>query len=139
MNVFNHGCMQTQKTVLQRPIFPSHYRHCRRRIALGYFAPAQAPWPVKPLGDGFINLIKMMIAPIIFCTMVSGIAGMGDMKQVGRVGAKAILWFEIITTLALIIGMVLVEILKPGSTLHIDVSQFDTSAVQEKMADAASG
>ena len=89
---------------------------------------------MKPLGDAFIKLIKMLIAPIIFCTMVSGIAGMGDMKQVGRVGAKAILVFEIITTLALIIGWVLVEILKPGSTLHINVAQFDTSAVKEKIA-----
>src|SRR5580700_1164861 len=81
-------------------------------VALGHFDSADAI-AMKPLGDGFISLIKMMIAPIIFCTMVSGIAGMGDMKQVGRVGAKAILWFEIITTLALLIGWVLVEILKP--------------------------
>ncbi len=107
-------------------------------VAFGYFDPARAI-AMKPLGDGFINLIKMMIAPIIFCTIVSGIAGMGDMKQVGRVGAKAILWFEIITTLALVIGLILVEILKPGATLHIDVTQFDTSAVREKMASAGMG
>jgi len=107
-------------------------------VAFGYFDSAHAV-TMKPLGDAFINLIKMMIAPIIFCTMVSGIAGMGDMKQVGRVGAKAIIWFEIITTLALVIGLVLVEILKPGSTLHIDVAQFDTTAVKEKMVGASMG
>ncbi len=101
-------------------------------VALGYFDPAKAV-AMKPLGDGFINLIKMMIAPIIFCTMVSGIAGMGDMKQVGRVGAKALLWFEIITTLALVIGLMLVEVFKPGSNLHINVAEFDTSSVKEKI------
>lgn len=97
-------------------------------VLLGVVAPSYAV-AMKPLGDGFISLIKMMIAPIIFCTMVSGIAGMGDMKQVGRVGAKAILWFEIITTLALVIGWILVTILKPGSKLHINVAQVDTSSV----------
>ncbi len=74
---------------------------------------------MKPLGDAFINLIKMLIAPIIFCTIVSGIAGMGDVKQVGRVGAKAILWFEIITTLALVIGWVVVSLFEPGNGMHI--------------------
>src|SRR4029079_4322366 len=94
-------------------------------VVFGCVSPDKAV-AMKPLGDGFIALIKMLIAPIIFCTMVAGIAGMGNMKQVGRVGAKAILVFEIITTLALIIGWALVEILKPGSTLHINVAQYDT-------------
>jgi aerobic C4-dicarboxylate transport protein len=94
---------------------------------------------MKPLGDAFISLIKMMIAPIIFCTMVGGIAGMGDMKQVGRVGAKAVIWFEIITTLALVIGLILVEILKPGSTLHIDVAHVDVSVVHDKVSHASMG
>ncbi|MDE3059468.1 MAG: C4-dicarboxylate transporter DctA, partial [Pseudomonadota bacterium] len=102
-------------------------------IALGHVAPAWAI-AMKPLGDGFIQLIKMLIAPIIFCTMVGGIAGMGSMKQVGRVGAKAILWFEIITTLALVIGLVLMDVLKPGAGLHIDVSNIDIGNVREKMA-----
>jgi len=74
---------------------------------------------MKPLGDAFISLIKMLIAPIIFCTIVSGIAGMGDVKQVGRVGAKAILWFEIITTIALAIGWLMVSLVKPGNGMHI--------------------
>jgi len=104
-------------------------------VLLGCVAPASAV-ACKPLGDAFIKLIKMLIAPIIFCTMVSGIAGMGNMKQVGRVGAKALLVFEIITTLALIIGWVLVEFYKPGSTLHINVAQVDTTAVHDNMAHA---
>ena len=104
-------------------------------VIVGCVAPATAV-ACKPLGDAFIKLIKMLIAPIIFCTMVSGIAGMGNMKQVGRVGAKALLVFEIITTLALIIGWVLVEFYKPGSMLNIDVATMDTSAVHEKVSHA---
>lgn len=105
-------------------------------ILYGWVDPSGAQ-AMKPLGDAFIKLIKMLIAPIIFCTMVSGIAGMGDMKQVGRVGAKALLLFEIITTLALVIGWVLVDFTKPGSTLHIDVAQVDTSSVHDKVMHAA--
>jgi len=80
-------------------------------IALGHFYPSFAV-QLKPLGDGFIKLIKMMIAPIIFCTIVTGIAGMQNTKKVGRVGLKAILYFEVVTTLALIIGLVIINVLK---------------------------
>ncbi len=90
---------------------------------------------MKPLGDAFINLIKMLIAPIIFCTIVSGIAGMGDVKQVGRVGAKAILWFEIITTIALIIGWIMVELVKPGDGMHISAAPV-AADVSKKIANA---
>lgn len=89
---------------------------------------------MKPLGDAFIKLIKMLIAPIIFVTLVTGIAGMGNIKHVGRVGAKAILYFEVITTLALIIGLVLVNIFKPGSDINIDLSRVETGAIKEKVA-----
>lgn len=102
-------------------------------VTLGHFSPEWGE-KMKPLGDGFINLIKMVIAPIIFCTIVTGIAGMEDMKSVGRVGAKAILYFEIITTLALIIGLVMVNIYKPGTDMHIDASKIDTTAVSTKLA-----
>lgn len=105
-------------------------------VIFGVVSPENAT-AMKPLGDGFIKLIKMLIAPIIFCTMVSGIAGMGDMKQVGRVGAKALLMFEVITTLALLIGLVLVEVLKPGSNMHIDVTKVDVSAVHGKAESVA--
>lgn len=105
-------------------------------VLVGYAAPEFAVG-MKPLGDAFINLIKMLIAPIIFCTIVTGIAGMGDMKQVGRVGAKAILYFEIVTTLALLIGLVLVNFFKPGSDLNIDVASIDSSAIKAKVAGAS--
>ncbi len=90
-------------------------------IALGHFFPAFAV-QLKPLGDGFIKLIKMMIAPIIFCTIVTGIAGMQNSKKVGRVGLKAILYFEVVTTLALIIGLVVINVLKPGVGRNIILS-----------------
>jgi aerobic C4-dicarboxylate transport protein len=84
---------------------------------------------LKPLGDGFIKLVKMMIAPVIFCTIVNGIAGMQNIKKVGRVGIKAIIYFEIITTLSLIIGLVVINILKPGAGMNIDPLTLDSKAV----------
>lgn len=105
-------------------------------IVVGYVWPATGA-KMKPLGDAFINLIKMMIAPLIFCTIVSGVAGMGNMKQVGRVGAKALLCFEVITTLALVIGLVLVKIVRPGSNLHLDLHSIDTSGVAAKVSGTA--
>ncbi len=110
-------------------------------VALGFLDPGLAV-KMKPLGEGFINLIKMMIAPIIFCTIVSGVAGMGNMKQVGKVGGKAILCFEVITTLALILGLVLVEFWQPGSHLHITqasaaASGADISTVKQKVGNSA--
>ena len=128
---------QTRTHKKKKPFYKSLFLQVIFAIILGVAVGCASPETavsMKPLGEAFIKLIKMLIAPIIFCTMVSGIAGMGDMKQVGRVGAKAIISFEILTTLALIIGWVLVEFIKPGSTLHIDVTQVDTSAVKEKIA-----
>lgn len=98
-------------------------------VVLGVFAPGFAE-QLKPLGDGFIKLIKMMIAPIIFCTIVTGIAGMENMKTAGRVGLKAIIYFEIVSTVALIIGLVIVDIAQPGTGMHIDPATLDTSGVQ---------
>lgn len=97
-------------------------------IALGHFAPETGA-AMKPLGDGFIKLIKMIIAPVIFCTVVTGIAGMEDMKKVGRVGAKALLYFEIVTTLALAIGLVIVNVIQPGAGMNADVTKLDTKAL----------
>lgn len=93
-------------------------------VLLGYFYPAFAVH-LKPFGDGFIRLIKMMIAPVIFCTIVTGIAGMQDTKKVGRVGIKAILYFEVVTTIALVIGLVVINIIKPGAGMHIDTKTLD--------------
>lgn len=89
---------------------------------------------LKPLGDGFIKLVKMLIAPIIFCTIVTGISGMKDAKKVGRVGAKAILYFEVVTTLALIIGLVIINILKPGVGMNINAATLDTASVSDYIA-----
>src|SRR6266480_2265830 len=97
-------------------------------VLLGHFYPDTGA-SMKPLGDAFIKLIKMMIAPIIFCTVVSGIAGMEDMKKVGRVGAKALLYFEIVSTLALIIGLAIVTLVQPGAGFNADVTKLDTKAL----------
>lgn len=94
-------------------------------ILIGYFYPETAV-KLKPLGDGFIKLIKMIIAPIIFCTVVSGIAGMQGLGKVGRVGLKALIYFEVVSTLALIIGLVVVHIIQPGVGMNIDASTLDT-------------
>ena len=95
---------------------------------LGYMQPE---WGVKlrPLGEAFVSLVKMLIAPIIFCTVVVGLAGMGDLKKVGRVGAKALIYFEIVTTLALIIGLVVANLFTPGAGFHADVSTLDTKSL----------
>ena len=84
---------------------------------------------VQPLGDGFIKLIKMLIAPIIFTTVVAGIAGMGDLKRLGRVGFKALLYFEVVTTFALIVGLVVANVVAPGAGMHIDPRSLDTKQV----------
>ena len=97
-------------------------------VALGHFYPAVGA-EMKPLGDGFIKLIKMMIAPIIFCTVVVGIAGMEDMKKVGKTGGLALLYFEVVSSFALIIGLVLVNVFQPGSGMNVDVSTLDTKAI----------
>lgn len=99
-------------------------------VLLGHFAP-ETGVALKPLGDGFIRLVKMLIAPIIFCTVVTGIAGMEQMKQVGRTGGLALLYFEVVTTLALIIGLVIVNIVKPGAGLNIDPATLDAAAVAQ--------
>ena len=93
-------------------------------ILVGYLFPDFGK-SLKPLGDGFIKLIKMMIAPIIFCTVVHGVASVGDLKKLGRVGLKTLFYFEIVSTLALIIGLVVVNVLKPGAGFNIDPATLD--------------
>ena len=97
-------------------------------VLLGYFYPELGA-SMKPLGDGFIKLIKMIIAPVIFCTVVVGIAGMEDMKTVGKTGGLAVLYFEIVSTIALIVGLVLVNWFGPGRGMHIDATSLDAGAV----------
>ncbi|MFC5300590.1 dicarboxylate/amino acid:cation symporter [Azospira restricta] len=97
-------------------------------VALGHFYP-DAGAAMKPLGDGFIKLIKMIIAPIIFCTIVVGIAGMKDMKKVGKTGGYAVLYFEVVSTVALIIGLVVVNVWAPGAGMNVDVSTIDAKGL----------
>jgi aerobic C4-dicarboxylate transport protein len=104
-------------------------------ILAGYWFPEFGK-SVKPLGDGFIKLVKMLIAPIIFCTVVHGLASMGDMKKLGRIGAKTLLYFEIVSTLALMIGLVVVNVLKPGVGFNIDPATLDPG-VAKNYADKA--
>ena len=97
-------------------------------VLLGHFYPELGA-QMKPLGDGFVKLIKMIIAPVIFCTVVTGIAGMESMKAVGRTGAVALLYFEVVSTIALIIGLVVVNVVQPGVGMNVDPATLDAKAV----------
>ena len=97
-------------------------------VVLGHFYPETGA-AMKPLGDAFIKLIKMIIAPIIFCTVVVGIAGMEDMKKVGKTGGLALLYFEIVSTIALVVGLVVINLVQPGTGMHVDASSLDTKAL----------
>ncbi len=119
-------------TAERKPLYQSLYVQVLAAVTigvlLGHFYPALGE-QMKPLGDAFIKLIKMIIAPIIFCTVVVGIAGMEDMKKVGKTGGLALLYFEIVSTLALVIGLLVVNFVQPGSGMHVDASTLDTKAI----------
>jgi aerobic C4-dicarboxylate transport protein len=119
-------------TPTKKPIYKSLYVQVLFAVVvgvlLGHFYP-QVGADMKPLGDGFIKLIKMIIAPIIFCTVVIGIAGMEDMKKVGKTGGLALLYFEVVSTLALIIGLVIVNFVQPGVGMNVDASTLDTKSI----------
>lgn len=102
-------------------------------ISLGHFYPDLGT-AMQPLGTGFIKLIKMIIAPIIFCTVVIGIAGMEDMKRVGKTGGYALLYFEIVSTLALVIGLVVINLVRPGEGMHIDPASLDQQSISKYTA-----
>ena len=97
-------------------------------VILGWVAPETGA-AMRPLGDGFIKLVRMMIAPIIFCVVVVGIAKIGDLKAVGRIGTKALIYFEVVSTVALVIGLVVVNIIKPGVGINADPASLDAGAV----------
>jgi aerobic C4-dicarboxylate transport protein len=99
-------------------------------ILFGLVDPSHAA-AMKPLGDGFIKLIRMVIAPIIFCTVVAGVANVGDMRKLGRVGIKALLYFEVVTTLALGTGLIVVTLVRPGAGMNVNVATLDPAAVQQ--------
>ena len=95
---------------------------------LGYFDPPLGE-AMKPLGDGFIRLIRMMLAPVIFCTVVTGIAGMEQLRHVGKVGGLALLYFEVVSTLALVLGLVIVNVAHPGAGMNVDPATLDTKSI----------
>jgi aerobic C4-dicarboxylate transport protein len=104
-------------------------------VAVGYLWPSKGA-ALRPLGDGFIKLIRMMIAPIIFSTVVVGIAKMGDMKSVGRIGVKALVYFEIVSTVALVIGLVIINLLQPGAGINADPKTLDARTVSAYTSNA---
>jgi aerobic C4-dicarboxylate transport protein len=124
--------MQAATPTGRQPIYRSLYAQVITAILIGvlvgHFFP-QTGEALKPLGDGFIKLIKMIIAPIIFCTVVVGIAGMEDMKRVGKTGGYALLYFEVVSTIALIVGLVVVNVLRPGEGMHVDPATLDTKGI----------
>ncbi len=99
-------------------------------VLLGHFRPELGA-QMKPLGDGFIKLVKMIIAPVIFLTIVAGIAKIGDLRHVGKIGLKALIYFEVLTTLALVIGLIVANALKPGVGMNIDPAQIDASGIAQ--------
>ncbi|OOC50206.1 C4-dicarboxylate ABC transporter [Brucella intermedia M86] len=104
-------------------------------ILVGVFWP-QFAVSLKPLGDGFIKLIKMIIAPLVFCVVVHGIVGAGDLKKVGRVGLKSLIYFEAVTTIALVLGIILAYTFSPGKGMNVDVSSLDATALTTYTANA---
>jgi aerobic C4-dicarboxylate transport protein len=124
---------RVDQTAAPTPLYKSLYFQVLVAIAIGvavgYFWPETGA-RLKPLGDGFIKLIKMIIAPVIFCTVVTGIAGMENMKAVGKTGVLALLYFEIVSTLALIIGLGVVNIVQPGAGMNVDASTLDATEVE---------
>ncbi|MFL9893329.1 dicarboxylate/amino acid:cation symporter [Paraburkholderia sp. RL17-381-BIF-C] len=107
-------------------------------VAFGHFLPTDAV-AMKPLGDAFIKLVRMIIGPVIFCTVVTGIASMHDMRKVGRVGSKALLYFEVVSTFALAIGLLAAHVLKPGVGFNVDPATLDAGAIAGYAAQAAHG
>ena len=124
--------MSSSNPAAKKPLYKSLYVQVLTAVvigvALGYLKPELGA-QMKPLGDAFIKLIKMMIAPIIFCTVVVGIAGMEDMKKVGKTGGLALLYFEVVSTVSLVVGLFIVNMLTPGAGMNIDPASLDTKSI----------
>ena len=131
------AAIQASKTPWYRILYVQVLLAVAAGILVGAFFPEFGK-SLKPLGDGFIKLVKMMIAPIIFCTVVHGIASMGDLKRLGRTGFKALVYFEIVSTLALVIGLVVVNLLRPGEGFNLDVHALDAKVSQSYLTKAHS-
>ena len=124
--------MSSSTSTAKKPLYKSLYVQVLTAVvigvALGYLKPELGA-QMKPLGDAFIKLIKVMIAPIIFCTVVVGIAGMEDMKKVGKTGGLALLYFEVVSSVSLVVGLVIVNLLTPGAGMNIDPASLDTKSI----------
>jgi len=126
-----------QSTVSRKPWYRILYVQVLIAVFIGIVVGNQFPdlgKSLKPLGDGFVNLVKMIIAPVIFCTVVHGIASMTDLKKLGRVGIKALVYFEVVSTMALIIGLIVVNTLQPGAGFNVDVKSLDVAHVQQSQS-----
>src|ERR1700694_4407980 len=121
---------RSRKTTLYRVLWVQVLVAMALAVVLGYVDPARAV-AMKPLGDAFIRLITMIITLIIFCTVVTGIAGMGNLKKVGRVGGMALLYFEVVSTLALLIGLLVGNVVHPGSGFNVNVATLDAKSVAD--------
>lgn len=122
----------TENAAVKKPFYKVLYVQVLFAIAVGIVLGVVYPdlgAKMKPFGDAFVRLIKMIIAPVIFCTVVTGIAGMEDMKTVGKTGGLALLYFEVVSTLALIIGLIIVNTVQPGAGMHVDLATLDQTAI----------
>src|SRR5471032_2921341 len=122
------------------PLYKSLFVQVLAALVLGVILGMTVPdfaISLKILSDGFLKLITMIVAPIVFCVVVHGIAGAGDLKKVGRVGGKAVLYFEVVTTIALALGLVLGYVLKPGVGMNIDPKTLDPAALSSYLTTAA--
>src|SRR6267154_758387 len=120
------------RTSRRKPLLGPLWLQVMIGILLGVIIGAAFPHfaiTLKPLGDGFVKLIRMTLAPIIFATVVVGIARMGDLREVGRVGAKALIYFEVVSSIALLLGLVAANVLQPGKGMNIDAATLDSSAI----------
>src|SRR5436305_8646827 len=127
-----HSAETEETSMARKPLYKSLYAQVIVAIIIGVVLGVVDPGvaeAMKPLGDGFIKLIKMIIAPIIFCTVVVGIAGMEDMKKVGKTGGLALLYFEVVSSVALVVGLVIINLVQPGSGMNVDASTLDTKGI----------
>jgi aerobic C4-dicarboxylate transport protein len=126
-----------QSTISRKPWYRVLYIQVLIAVFIGIIVGNQYPdlgKSLKPLGDGFVNLVKMIIAPVIFCTVVHGIASMTDLKKLGRVGIKALVYFELVSTLALVIGLIVVNTLHPGAGFNVDPKSLDVANVKQSQS-----
>ena len=123
-----HDSVRVDRQPLYKSLYVQVLAGILAGVLLGVLRP-ETGVAMRPLGDGFIKLVRMLIAPIIFSTIVVGLARMGELRQVGRIGLRAFLYFEVLSTVALVIGLIVVNVVAPGAGLHVTPSAEDVKAV----------